>query len=277
MATKEFPEHGIAYPNIDKARDRSLTRRDVFDLVWSMPLGKAAAMLGTTPRRIARFCHLAEVPAPGRGYWRTQRDMTLRPTLPEPSVFLPDFRVIVDLGSLGVCRRSEVLFPIALGATRSRVLASISQGMPAIAHGLSQHSVGDQHFRRTRLVDMLSEAIEELGGRVRRSADPFQPISINIGSQVVTIVVGVGAPFRKAGPRSAQTQIHEAYGLRIAELATPYAGRVHREWRDSNERSLEEQLSQILADLVVEADARCRRALASCLAGPKPKRTGNRT
>lgn len=48
---------------------RILTRRELYDLVWSKPVQKVAAELGISDRGLARICSRHRVPNPSRGYW----------------------------------------------------------------------------------------------------------------------------------------------------------------------------------------------------------------
>ncbi len=46
-----------------------ITRQELFDLVWSIPVQKAAASLGISGRGLAKICLRQRVPSPSRGYW----------------------------------------------------------------------------------------------------------------------------------------------------------------------------------------------------------------
>lgn len=48
---------------------RILTRRELYDLVWSKPVQTAAAELGISDRGLAKICSRHRVPSPSRGYW----------------------------------------------------------------------------------------------------------------------------------------------------------------------------------------------------------------
>lgn len=48
---------------------RILTRRELYDLVWSKPVQTAAAELGISDRGLAKICSRHRVPNPSRGYW----------------------------------------------------------------------------------------------------------------------------------------------------------------------------------------------------------------
>lgn len=46
-----------------------LTRRELFDLVWSKPVTKVAGELGISDVALHKICERHRVPTPGRGYW----------------------------------------------------------------------------------------------------------------------------------------------------------------------------------------------------------------
>lgn len=47
----------------------TLTRQELYDLVWSTPMTKAAEGLGLSDRGLAKICARHRVPSPPRGYW----------------------------------------------------------------------------------------------------------------------------------------------------------------------------------------------------------------
>jgi len=67
---------------------RILTRRELYDLVWSKPVQTAAAELGISDRGLAKICSRHHVPSPSRGYWaRVAAGQRFK---------LPPFREIAD-------------------------------------------------------------------------------------------------------------------------------------------------------------------------------------
>jgi hypothetical protein len=47
----------------------NLTRRELFDLVWSKPATKVAADFGISDVAVKKICDRHRIPVPGRGYW----------------------------------------------------------------------------------------------------------------------------------------------------------------------------------------------------------------
>lgn len=47
-----------------------MTRKELFELIWSKPMVKAAADLGISDVGLKKVCDRHRIPVPGRGYWR---------------------------------------------------------------------------------------------------------------------------------------------------------------------------------------------------------------
>lgn len=48
---------------------RTITRRDLYDLVWSKPMSTLAIEFGISDRGLAKVCGRHRIPVPPRGYW----------------------------------------------------------------------------------------------------------------------------------------------------------------------------------------------------------------
>ncbi|MBX3482009.1 TetR/AcrR family transcriptional regulator [Phenylobacterium sp.] len=69
------------------ARDRTISRRDLYELVWRQPLGVNARSLGITSGALAKICDRMLIPYPSGRYWskvRAGRSETRRPLLDAP-------------------------------------------------------------------------------------------------------------------------------------------------------------------------------------------------
>lgn len=58
------PSYGVPVP-----ASTTLSRRELYDLVWSQPVTKVAASLGLSGRGLAKICIRQQIPTPPRGYW----------------------------------------------------------------------------------------------------------------------------------------------------------------------------------------------------------------
>jgi AcrR family transcriptional regulator len=66
------------------ARETALTRKALYDRVWSQPLSAIAADVGVSGNALAKICNRLLVPYPPRGYWarRNRGEAIERPPLP---------------------------------------------------------------------------------------------------------------------------------------------------------------------------------------------------
>jgi AcrR family transcriptional regulator len=63
------------------ARPTALTRKALYDRVWSQPLSAIAADVGVSGNALAKICNRLLVPYPPRGYW-TRRNRDTKPDRP---------------------------------------------------------------------------------------------------------------------------------------------------------------------------------------------------
>lgn len=69
----------------------SLTREELYELVWSMPVTKLAEKLGVSDVAVIKRCDKLAVPRPSRGYWaklehgKIEKKPELPPLLPSPT------------------------------------------------------------------------------------------------------------------------------------------------------------------------------------------------
>jgi hypothetical protein len=64
------------------------TREELYDLVWSMPVQRAAKQYAMSDVALAKFCRRRQVPLPPRGYWARKAAGQNPPVSPLP-VFVP--------------------------------------------------------------------------------------------------------------------------------------------------------------------------------------------
>jgi AcrR family transcriptional regulator len=61
---------------------KTLTRRQLYDLVWAMPVSTAAKKLGLSANGLAKICDRLMVPYPTRGHWSKTERVRTKPPLP---------------------------------------------------------------------------------------------------------------------------------------------------------------------------------------------------
>ena len=65
----------------------TITREELYELVWSMPMTRASKQLGVSDVMLGRVCRERRVPRPPRGYWapllsEKKRSQFIKPPLP---------------------------------------------------------------------------------------------------------------------------------------------------------------------------------------------------
>ena len=59
--------------------DREFTRRELYNMVWALPMTTIATSLGVSSVALAKHCKKADIPIPERGYWA--RKQAGKPTI----------------------------------------------------------------------------------------------------------------------------------------------------------------------------------------------------
>ncbi|MEN8722220.1 MAG: TetR/AcrR family transcriptional regulator [Alphaproteobacteria bacterium] len=74
------------------------TRQELYDLVWSTPLTKAAIKVGLTPTGLAKLCSRMAIPHPPRGFWRKREEARAAEQRPPLSLdrFAADEVIVID-------------------------------------------------------------------------------------------------------------------------------------------------------------------------------------
>jgi hypothetical protein len=54
----------------EQAAHRQLTWEELHELVWSMPMTRAARQVGITDNGLRKWCNRVQVPLPPQGYWQ---------------------------------------------------------------------------------------------------------------------------------------------------------------------------------------------------------------
>ncbi len=91
-----IPDPGAVTP---AAKTVGLTREELYELVWTVPMQRLAERYGVSDVALAKTCRKLVIPVPPRGYWRRKETgrVPARPVLPRPR---PGGRATVTL-SLG--------------------------------------------------------------------------------------------------------------------------------------------------------------------------------
>jgi hypothetical protein len=104
-----------------------LSRRELFDLVWSKPVTKVATDLGISDVAVKKICDKHRIPVPGRGYWaKIAAGQKLRPAV---------FRDVSDplLNRVRITGSPMNELPSEVLATRKKVLDATRKAIRPLA------------------------------------------------------------------------------------------------------------------------------------------------
>jgi AcrR family transcriptional regulator len=77
------------------AKSKTLSRRDLYNLVWAKPMTAAAESVGLSPNGLAKICDRMLIPYPTRGHW-TKAEQDPRPPLPKAAGLDQDVTIASD-------------------------------------------------------------------------------------------------------------------------------------------------------------------------------------
>ncbi len=187
------------------AREIRLTRRELYDLVWSKPLSLLAQELPVSDVGLAKICKRLNIPRPSQGYWtrRRTRHGTVKPP-PLPSTAEACEREVVLRGLESEYPRKEPSEPPEVVVPDT--LENLHPLIARTARGL-ERAEPDRHCilrprgksvlaievteaarnRSLRLLDSLVKALEERGHKVDAGSE-FRPKTlVEVAGEAVSI------------------------------------------------------------------------------------------
>lgn len=190
------PADGPSGPRVEDRR--GLTRKELYELVWSEPVQAVAERFGMSDRGLAKLCERHAIPTPGRGYWRQKETGHPARRLPLPklhpthqglaTVRLPEPQVIVhpipkpepppDPPRVAAQREFEAANPILVGELPERphpLVRATRAGARKLKEGSSErvHASGDSSLnlavtaatrdRGFRILEAMCKAFKQRG------------------------------------------------------------------------------------------------------------------
>ena len=85
---------------MNQNKSKRISRDELYQQVWSMPLTKLATQYGISDRGLAKICQRLDIPTPGRGYWarKAAGKHVIQYQLPDPVSDIPNDVVITEYG-----------------------------------------------------------------------------------------------------------------------------------------------------------------------------------
>jgi len=262
------------------------TRQQLYDLVWSQPMRDAAKKLGLSDNGLRKHCVKAFVPLPPQGHWnkvhagQKVRTTPLPPRPPgvsdtvtigawdyrehnkrlmETEPVVPTFAEPIEVlreriaRNLGTVVASKTLSPPHAAFRRqveddSRRAAESSWHTSIFASPLEK--------RRLRILQGLFYGLSRLDCLVTVQGREVRTIYIGVGQQTVQIMLD-RAPVRRRNNAQATEVEHLKFSIAKASHSSPE----RISWTDSDEQSLEQQLSAIAVEIIVAGEMQYREHL----------------
>lgn len=162
----------------------TLTRDELYDLVWLEPVIKVAKVVGVSDVAVANACRRHKIPLPGRGYWRrleTGHKVSRQPlpktdsshsasitfTAGNPNLYSQLPRPELKGKNIVVAEDPDELHPLARQALVEMTQKEVDgRGLTVPGNTLDIRVSKQQLSRAIRIMDALIKAIEELGHRI---------------------------------------------------------------------------------------------------------------
>jgi hypothetical protein len=274
-----------------------LSRRQLYDLVWSEPLRTLSIRFGISDVALKKTCQRASIPSPERGYWARKEagKKTLVPRLPERLPAMEDEVLLGGGPQYGYRRwtREELLSPTppppefnaSLEAVRkhiAKIIGSVAVSRnvrvwhPAIqsllkedeARREEQHafsSSGDKHFfdsplerRRLRLLNSLFTSIGKFNGTALPEKDA-RKASLSFYNQHLILSL---APSKEVPRRNGTAPNKNGENRLILSILESWGSdKEMRAWQDDDHSKLERKMTEIAVEVVLLAEVRYREAV----------------
>lgn len=269
-----------------------LSRKELYDLVWSEPLRNLSGRFGISDVALKKCCKRFAIPTPERGYWarKDAGKATFVPALPERPPAMDD-DVVVGGGNDSwygpQWTREELLgplpprpeFEIPLEVGRERIAKSIGKVIvprqvtvwhPAIQRLLVEDEARREKLRtqsyswdkplfesppamrRLRLLNSLFMAIGKFNGKASPDKDARKA---SLGFYHQHVVISLGPPKRSLRGKSAN--VPEDW-LAVAILDAHHSDRELQSWQDGEGSPLEMQMTAVAIEVVLLAEAEYR-------------------
>ena len=266
----------------------TLTREELYDQVWCMPMTLLAKEYGISDTGLAKICRRFRIPRPGRGYWaKRQHGKRVRKVpLPHPKepetapITIPrqgqdDLEEESEGGAVPVIVVSDVLVePHPLIARTERSLRSVrldEKGLvsPRAKRALRVSVAPESIDRAMRILDALVKAVEERGWAVKPEVTPGQSprTVVTVDGERIQICITEKLQREEQEPEpkgnarpDSWTYSYKRYryrptGLLSLEILTEAGSWIRRKWSDGKRRQIPSHLGSVVATLPLLAEA----------------------
>lgn len=261
--------------------DRSITREEIYDLVWAKPLTALAIELGVSNVGLAKICDRLGVPRPRSGHWlRPDRRKASRPSLPPPKegtpieiAIKPQPRRTTDVElKIPVAKRLTLPHPITAKIVTALENGSVNYDGQLLADGMRGCPVRvskDLKSRALRILDAVIKAVEGRGLSVRleKGYDRWS-LSATSGQDKVAFHIREKLGQRRREPTKEESASGGYYsyprveqfakGELLLEVEGLHRSNLQLRWADTKRQQLEEKVGGVVLAIEAAVDAERR-------------------
>ena len=244
------------------SEDRSISREELFRMVWSRPISHLQNELGVSNVSIAKACRRSKIPVPGSGYWQK----TVESRLPAPPLPMdPDLPAVVIFASrpsriLGgsaadaqALLEPEIVVSEALRAPHPLLKWMPLQRHPWRAAGTRLNLIASKEsmHRASRIMDALIKATEREGWSWR--GDVGEPTVVTVDGVGMKIMVRERRVAKKIknveGSWTEYRRDLEWTGDIYISIEDWHARGTQKKWQDTSSSRLESMLRRVVVGI----------------------------
>lgn len=261
----------------------SLSRAQLYELVWAEPLNKVAERIGTSAPRLSQICDAHAIARPEQGHWlrlEMGKPVTVRALEPAP-IGVSDM-ISIDASKRRKVRASpEAAHGLSDAASMSKVPERLVRPHALVAEWIAmreqqvrkKEQVYDHRLkrlvmpvpltpadrRRLRVADTIFKAVERQGAQVKKG-DRRELLMVRGGEQFTfQLRYRLKRGQRQLTPdelrwrgADAQKWVYELYetDALVFEIKTWLPRGTRTEWEDLKRATLEQQLDDIVAGIM---------------------------
>jgi hypothetical protein len=272
---------------------RTLTGEELHELVWSTPIQKLAGRYGLSDRGFAKICERHLVPVPPRGFWakieagqplkatalRRVKDISLQTVhigsrvAKMQSDYLTEVLAAAKLGVDHPDQAGPPLETSSTPASPANVSVRTHRDVAQFLAELRRLKPDRDGFVYLKYVKVPPAAITRVGSLLSLIANGLQPYGFELDDKTTRlgfakngciVDFGIDAPRKRvvAAPESWRSHEYDHVG-RLEFTIYGQAEGTKKKWIDTDNRKVEESLSQIvdsfLVNHVVEGEHQARR------------------
>ncbi|MFT4075622.1 MAG: hypothetical protein QM647_08810 [Asticcacaulis sp.] len=256
------------------SKRKPVTRTQLHDLVWSVPLTKVAQDLGTKASEIRRICdHILHVPRPDSGYWSRIRkgEAPDRTPLPAPTPKTPQSVKVAPYQQPRPPLRVLIKRAVAEAAAHLphlSVALTLEDPHPQIAARLAESggkaTLSKLQMRTHCIEDAFLKCMEKRGHRLQLSKNETFSRSFLVGDELITYTIYEPSFQRRVllSAKELAQPWNVAHGKNWRQVLVPSGNlrfainvgyRREQKWEDTKNQSLESQLGAIVIAMEVIA------------------------